>query len=108
MPATLSPMLADYFAAANAHDVAAMIASFADASIVEDEGRQHHGLVAIRAWMKETIDKYDFKVDPIESSRKGDTTCVLVSLSGRFPGSPITLEHAFTLDGQKIARLEIG
>jgi hypothetical protein len=108
MTARLSPTLAAYFAATNAHDVAAMIAAFADDSVVEDEGRRHHGLAAIRGWMTETIEKYDFEVDPIESSRDGRKTAVLVSVRGKFPGSPITLQYLFTVAGQKIARLEIG
>ncbi|HZO15432.1 MAG TPA: hypothetical protein VFB62_19300 [Polyangiaceae bacterium] len=37
----------------------------------------------------------------------GKKTVVLVSLRGTFPGSPITLQYDFTLDGQKISRLEI-
>jgi ketosteroid isomerase-like protein len=104
----LSPTLVDYFAATNAHDVAAMSASFAEDAVVEDEGRQHEGLVAIRDWMRETIEKYDFKLDPIESSRHGGKGQVLISISGKFPGSPITLQYQFTFDGQKIARLVIG
>ena len=103
-----SPMLVNYFAATNAHDVAAMIAAFAEDSVVEDEGRQHHGLAAIRDWMKETIEKYDFKVEPIQSSWHGRKSVVLVSLSGKFPGSPIALHYEFTVHGQRIARLEIG
>ena len=31
-----------------------------------------------------------------------------VTVSGDFPGSPIALTYWFTLEGQKIARLEIG
>ena len=107
MTTELSPTLVEYFAATNAHDVAAMIALFAKESVVEDEGRQRHGLVAIRDWMKETIEKYDFKVDPIESTRRLGKTAVLASVSGRFPGSPINLRYEFTVDGGKIARLEI-
>jgi hypothetical protein len=107
MTAELSPTLVEYFAATNAHDVEAMIAPFAEESVVEDEGRQRRGLVAIRDWMKETIEKYDFKVDPIESTRRARKTAVLVSVSGRFPGSPINLRYEFTVDGGKIARLEI-
>ena len=108
MTAKLPQPLADYFEATNAHDVAAMIAAFAEHSVVQDEGRQLHGLAAIVDWMKETIDKYDFKVAPIESSRNGRKIIVLVSLSGKFPGSPITLQYEFTVDAEKIARLEIG
>jgi hypothetical protein len=108
MAAKLSSALVSYFEATNAHDVSAMLAAFAEDSVVEDEGRQHHGLAAIGDWMKETIEKYDFKVEPIESSRHGRRSTVLVSLSGKFPGSPITLQYEFTVDGQKISHLEIG
>ncbi len=108
MTAKLPRVLADYFAATNAHDVGAMIAAFTEDATVHDEGRDHVGVSAIRAWMKETIEKYDYKVEPIESSRNGSRGVVLVSLRGKFPGSPITLQYAFTLSGERIARLEIG
>ena len=108
MTAKLPRLLADYFVATNAHDVAAMSAFFSDNATIHDEGRDHHGLAAIRAWMKETIEKYDYQVDPLESSRTGKKAVVLVSLCGTFPGSPITLQYDFTLEGQKISRLEIG
>ena len=108
MTTKLPRVLAEFFAATNAHDVGAMIAAFADDATVHDEGRDHVGVAAIRAWMKETIEKYDYKVEPIESSRTGSRAVVLVSLRGKFPGSPITLQYAFTLAGPNIVRLEIG
>jgi hypothetical protein len=108
MTEKLPRVLADYFAATNAHDVGAMSAAFAEDATVRDEGRDHVGVVAIRAWMKETIEKYDYKVEPIESSRNGSSAVVLVSLRGKFPGSPITLRYDFTLSGERVARLEIG
>ena len=108
MTAKLPRVLAEYFAATNAHDVEGMIAAFTEDAMVHDEGRDHVGVAAIRAWMKETIEKYDYKVEPIESSRNGSSAVVLVSLRGKFPGSPITLQYAFTLSGERVARLEIG
>ena len=108
MAVELPGLLADYLSAANAHDVAAMSDAFTVDSIVKDEGREHRGLAAIREWMKETIQKYDYKVEPIESSQIEGKTVVLVSISGTFPGSPITLQYEFTIEGQKIARMEIG
>ena len=108
MTAKLPRMLVDYFAATNAHDVGAMIAAFAEDATVHDEGRDHTGVGPIRAWMKETIEKYDYKVEPIESSWNGSSAVVLVSLRGKFPGSPITLQYDFTLEGEKISRLKIG
>jgi len=108
MTAKLPRVLAEYFAATNAHDVEAMIAAFTEDATVHDEGRDHVGVSAIRAWMKETIEKYDYKVEPIESSRNGSSAVVLVSLRGKFPGSPITLQYAFVLSGERVAHLEIG
>ncbi|HZS40993.1 MAG TPA: nuclear transport factor 2 family protein [Polyangia bacterium] len=72
--------MASYFAAAHARDVDGMIAGFAEDAVVEDEGRQHRGRVAIRGWMKETIEKYDFTA----------------------------IQYRFTVEARKIARLEIG
>jgi hypothetical protein len=100
MTAKLPRVLAEYFAATNAHDVGEMIAAFAEDATVRDEGRDHVGVSAIRTWMKETM--------PIESSRNGSSAVVLVSLRGKFPGSPITLQYAFTLAEEKISHLEIG
>jgi hypothetical protein len=108
MTANLPSVLVDYFTATNAHDVGAMVAAFAEDATVRDEGRDHAGAEAIRAWMKETIEKYDYNVEPVESSRSGSRAVVLVSLRGKFPGSPITLQYAFTLAGQKIVHMEIG
>ena len=108
MSVKLPTALASYFAATNRRDVDGMIAGFAGDAIVEDEGRQHRGRDAIREWMKETIEKYDFTANPIRSSRMGGKTAVLVSLSGMFPGSPITIQYQFTVESRKIARLEIG
>ena len=51
MTAELPPVPCDYFAATNAHDVAAMSAAFSEDAIVDDGGRDHHGLTAIRTWM---------------------------------------------------------
>ncbi|NUP12192.1 MAG: nuclear transport factor 2 family protein [Polyangiaceae bacterium] len=101
-------VLADYFAATNAHDVERMLAAFTNDATVRDEGRDHVGVTAIRAWMNETIEKYDYRVEPIEASRDGSTSVVLVWLRGKFPRSPITLQYAFTISGERVTRLEIG
>jgi len=108
MTEKLPRVLADYFAATNAHDVDAMSSAFVEDATVHDESRDHRGLAAIRAWMKATIEKYDYVVTPLDSSRASSKAVVWVSLRGNFPGSPITLQYAFTLVGQRIAELEIG
>jgi hypothetical protein len=100
--------LEHYFAATNRHEVAAMVADFAADAIVQDEGREHRGVPAIREWMTQTIRKYKFKAEPTSVARENDRTAVGVTVSGDFPGSPIALTYWFELEGQKIARLEIG
>jgi hypothetical protein len=108
MATKLHSTLERYFAATNRHDVAGMIADFADDAAVKDEGREHRGIPAIREWMTETIRKYEFSAEPTNVARANDGTAVSVTVSGSFPGSPIALSYWFKLEGQKIARLEIG
>jgi hypothetical protein len=107
MTTTMHSTLEHYFAATNRHDVAGMIADLADDAVVKDEGREHRGVPAIREWMKETIQKYKFKAEPTSAARENDRIAVAVTVSGDFPGSPIALTYWFTLEGQKIARMEI-
>jgi catalase len=98
----------EYFAATNAHDVASMMAAFEEGAVVKDEGHEHRGLAEIRSWMEETIQKYDYQVRPTEVTESDGETVVTGEVSGKFPGSPVRLRHTFTLDHEKISRLEIG
>ena len=107
MSATLPPPLAAYFAATNTHDLTAMIAAFAEGAVVKDEGREHRGLQAIREWMEETTRKYQFTVEVTDVAETDGKTVVTGLVAGTFPGSPVRLRHAFTLDRDKIAHLEI-
>ena len=57
MSARLPGPVSAYFAATKRYDVDAMLAPFAEGAVVKDEGREGHGLEAIREWMEETIDR---------------------------------------------------
>ena len=108
MACKLHPTLESYFAATNRHDVDGMIAAFAEDAVVQDERQQHRGTSAIRAWIVDTIRKYDFTAEPTSVVHSNDEMVVSVTVSGTFPGSPITLRYRFRLGvGEKIARLEI-
>jgi ketosteroid isomerase-like protein len=108
MTAKMHSAFEHYFIATNRHDVAAMVADFAEDAVVKDESHEHRGVPAIRQWMKETIRKYKFKAEPTSVALENGRTAVSVTVSGDFPGSPIALTYWFELEGQKIARLEIG
>jgi ketosteroid isomerase-like protein len=107
-PIRMPSKVATYFAATNARDLDRMIAAFANDAVVKDEGREHHGLGAIRKWMEQAIEKYAFEVEPTEVDDTEGRTVVTATVSGSFPGSPVHLRHAFTIDHrEQIARLEI-
>ena len=61
---------------------------------MSDEGQTIRGLRASQAWR-------------LETAKKDGKTVVSTKLTGDFPGSPITLDFVFTLEGGKIAALEI-
>jgi len=96
-----------YLAAANARDAEACAACFTDDAVVRDEGRDRAGIAAIRQWSEEVGKKYEPAVAVLDVAQVAGKTIVTGRVSGRFPGSPIDLRHLFTLEGDKIARLEI-
>jgi hypothetical protein len=93
-----------YFVLATDPDLEAYVAQFADDVVVEDEGRLHHGTDAIRAWRTSVPPvTYDVRsVEPVDGGHRA-----LALISGDFPGSPVTLAFAFTLDGGRICTLTI-
>ena len=99
--------MAAYFAAENRDDPEALAQCFADHAVVRDEGRTIEGLAAIKLWNVETKKKYHHTVEPLEAVERDGKTVVLGKVAGNFPNSPVTLEHIFELEGEKIASLEI-
>jgi hypothetical protein len=99
--------VATYIAAENAGDPEAMARCFAENAVVRDEGGTMQGLPAIKRWKAETSRKYRHRMEPLACVEKGGKTIVTSRLTGNFPGSPIELQFIFTLEGDKIASLEI-
>ena len=99
--------IAIYIAAENRGDTETLVQCFAEHAVVRDEGKTIEGLAAIKQWKAETRHKYQHTIEPLASSEKDGKTIVTNRLAGNFPGSPIELEFVFTLDGHKIASLEI-
>ena len=54
----LSPPIATYFEADQRHDGDAIVAAFADDAVVRDEGAEHAGPTAIRAWWQAAKARY--------------------------------------------------
>jgi hypothetical protein len=103
----LAGPVANYVAAANAHDIEAMVAVFNENAVVRDEGKERQGIAAIRQWAVEVSNKYHPTVEPLDAAQTEGKTILSGRVSGGFPGSPIDLRYVFTLAGEKIECLEI-
>ena len=80
---------------------------FAIDAVVEDESAVHRGLSAIKAWKTSGKEATGYTVDPRSVHHDADRTIVTAEVVGRFPGSPLTLNYAFTLNDERVVKLEI-
>ena len=107
MPLSLPAPVARYFEAQESRNVEAQTRCFTKDAYVRDEGRDYRGASAISAWKKEAQAKYTYDCEPLRASQTGNIVRVRVRLTGTFPGSPIDLDHTFTLLGDRISSLVI-
>ena len=107
MPVALPEAIARYFAAEQAHDAEALARCFTPDGVVRDEGGTFTGATAIRDWNAAAREKYHHTVTPLGALDRDGATIVSGRVAGDFPGSPVTLDHIFRLEGDKIASLDI-
>jgi hypothetical protein len=100
-------VLATYFHSASSGRIDEACACFAPDALVHDEGRDHSGASAIRAWIEETTQKYHPKMDVTRFDESDGKIVAGVIVSGSFPGSPVELQFEFTLRNGKISNLTI-
>jgi hypothetical protein len=103
----LTPLLASYVETMNANDSAAFAANFAGDAVVHDEGHEHRGPAAIKAWIEEAHRKYQPTLEVTRVTDDGPETILTGRVSGNFDGSPIELRHCLTIVAGKIAALSI-
>ena len=105
-PIDLPSPVAAYFAA-DTTGAEAVAQCFTDGAVVIDERREHRGRTTIAQWKAEASAKFRYTVERLGVHVSGDQTTVIGRVTGDFPGSPVELQYRFTLEGDKIARLEI-
>jgi len=81
-----------YFELATHADLDAYFAQFTDDAVVEDEGRERHGIAEIRAWRTE-VPPVTYAVRRLV--RDGNTADADAEIAGDFPGSPVVLSFHF-------------
>jgi hypothetical protein len=91
--------------AANDHDSAAFIASFTEAGVVDDWGREFAGAEAIEGWSEREFIGVDVTLDVNEVSTSGDETTVGAEVGGRGFNGPS--HFTFKVRGDLIERMTI-
>ena len=108
MKTKLPEPLEAYFDAVDREDMDAMLTPFAASAVVKDEGKTRTGRVAVREWIEEVTEKYHPRFVIEDVVEEGGGTIVVTGLvSGTFPGSPVRLRYAFSLNAGEITHLEI-
>jgi SnoaL-like domain len=106
---SLPPVVAGHIDAVNAHDEDAIVATFADAALVNDAHREFWGSEAIRRWVAREMTGDQVTIDVTEViDHHGDTI-----VRGRYDGTfdktnlpeELILTNYFTVRGGKIVSL---
>jgi hypothetical protein len=104
-PTDVPDIVERYFREAINPDRERYFALFADDATVEDEGQEHHGIDAIRAW-RVSIPKVTYTITDLEQIE--DATVIIAEVSGDFPGSPVSLTFRFEdYDDEHVRTLRI-
>lgn len=99
--------IAAYVLAENSHDTDAVVRCFTQSAQVKDEGKIHHGLEAIKKWKVSTTSLYSSQIAPIQVTSSDNGYVLKASVSGDFPGSPVTLHFYFRVSDSLISYLEV-
>ena len=103
----LPDIVETYLDSTNRHDINAILACFSTDAVVHDEAHEYQGSRQIRDWIASTIEKYRFQIKLLSVSNEDNQTMAAMEVSGTFPGSPITLDYRFAINGDKISSLTI-
>lgn len=106
MPHLPTPV-ATYFGLSPDADRAALVTVFVEDAVVHDEAREYRGILAIRDWRIDTMARTPFTARPLSLQEGEKTVIAPTEVTGDFPGSPLTLNHRFTLRDGRITALEI-
>jgi SnoaL-like domain len=104
---TYQSLIANLLRAMNSHDSDDVAACFTDEAIVCDERLEHRGSPAIKAWIADAFQKYQFKVEVVNASERKEEIAFNARVSGTFEGSPIELLHQLSIEKGKIISLTI-
>jgi uncharacterized protein (TIGR02246 family) len=97
-----------YVAAQATRDFDTLVELFSDDGVVVDEDKTWRGKAQIRAWREGVASVYQYTTELLGVESAGEGRHVArIRLEGNFPGGVVELRYRFTVDGERITRLEI-
>lgn len=107
MHTQLPTAVAAYFEISSGTELSKLEDIFTDNALVRDEEQEYQGHKAILDWLVGAKQQYSYTTEIRDSKTHRDSYIVQTMVSGNFPGSPVTLDHIFQLEGERIASLTI-
>ncbi len=109
---TLNPVIAEHIAAVNAFDTHAIVSTFANDALVNDNHREFWGVDAIRRWVEKEMVGEKVTIEVREVIEHYEETIVRGAYDGAYdkttlPAGDLILSNYFTLRKGKIVRLII-
>lgn len=94
------PIIIKALVAAQAENNSAKyIDCFSETAIVHDEGQLHSGKRQIRQWNEKTSREYQMTWQPLAYDGTDKKGVLTTKVTGTFPGSPITMQFHFEMEG---------
>jgi hypothetical protein len=110
MTTTLPNAAAAYIRATNDHDAAAFIACFAESAVVNDAGREFHGISAIKAWSDREIMDAHVTLEVLDVADRDGEVIITTKVDGNFDRTglpdPVVIDHRLTIEGDRIVGLQ--
>jgi ketosteroid isomerase-like protein len=111
MSGTLPKAISAYADATNAHNIEALMATFADDALVNDVSREFWGSDKIRPWLEREITGAKVTMDVVEVIEHHGDIIVRAEIDGEFDKTdlpdPLVLTSCFSIGNGKISQIII-
>lgn len=109
MTTPMPTVAASYINATNNKDAGAFLALFAPDAVVDDNGRQHAGLDAIREWSQREIFDANVTLEVLEARGNDAEAVVTTKVDGDFDRTglpdPVIIDHQMLFSNKQIRQL---
>ena len=100
-----------YIDGSKGFDLHAVVATFAETALVNDQHREYVGLPAIRNWAAREIISDRVTMEVTEAAIRGNNVAVVANIDGEYEKTglptPLTLTFYFSVSGDRIEQLII-